>query len=187
MARELCAEGHSGFLRKSLAKKRMEHVARKFSRAKWEVLSFMDDNDIAADAITSCLKTVNNTLSFWNCTEEQSTVEEVVLALATGPKSRLEKLHLLALSNEDLQVAGLSLRQSDGQTVVQDLRNRHVDMIELTLVKLSRVAHLMASQIRGEVKYHLFTKRKVREIVRKAISSKRVSIDNLPDQIKEDL
>jgi len=165
----------------------MEHVARKFSRAKWEVLSFMGGNDIAADAITSCLRTVNNTLSFWNCTEEARTVEEVVLALATGPDSHLEKLHLLALSKEDLEGAGLTLRPTDGQTLVQDLKNRHVDMIELTLVKLSTVAQLMASQIRGNVRYHLFTKKKVREIVRGAISRQRISIDNLPDQIKEDL
>lgn len=147
----------------------------------------MNGNDIAADAITLCLKTGNNTLSFWNCNEDQSTVEEVVLALATCSNSRLDKLHLLALSKDELQAAGLTLEQSDGPTIIQDLRDRHLDMIELTLAKLSKLAELMASQIRGEVKYYHFTKRKVREIVKKAIANHRISVDKLPDKIKQDL
>ncbi len=165
----------------------MDHVARKFSRAKWEVQSFMTENDIAADAITSCLKTVNNSLSFWNCDNEQRTVDDVVLALVTGPKSHLEKLHLLALSKEELQARGLTLKESNGATVVQDLRNKHLDMMDLTLAKLSKLAELMAPLIRGEIKYYLYTKKKVRDIVKKAIANQRISIDKLPDQIKEDL
>ena len=60
-------------------------------------------------------------------------------------------------------------------------------MIKLTLAKLSKVAQLMAPQIRGEIKYYHFTKRKVIDIVKNAVSSERISMDKLPARIKQDL
>jgi hypothetical protein len=165
----------------------MEHVARKFSKAKWEVMPFMEGNDIVADAITVCLRTFDNKLSFWQCSLERGSLEEVVLALATGPNSRLEKLHLMALSKEELQAQGLVFSESEGNTVVNDLRNRHIDLIELTLDKLSKVARLMASQIRKNTNCIHLTRKNVREIINRAISNHRLSKEGLPDNIRQEL
>src|SRR5688500_9623941 len=104
----------------------LDKLARKFSRAKWEKPSFIQDDDIPADAVTGCLRTIDNKLSFWECTHDSLSIEEVVLALATGPKyDTPDKMHIVVVDREELLAEGLCLVNSPGDTAVVELRSRH--------------------------------------------------------------
>src|SRR6266536_3514288 len=103
----------------------LERSARKFSRAKWERPAFISSSDIPADAITGCLKTQDNKLSLWDCADDNGSVEEAVLALATGSKyDSLEKMHITTLVIAEMKSQGLSLANTRGDTAVEDLRER---------------------------------------------------------------
>ena len=165
-----------------------EFAARKFSRAKWVKPSFIRDDDIPADAITGCLKTADNKLSFWHCTEEKTSIEDVVLALATGIKvDKLEKMHVIAFKKDALDSADLVLVRSDGETRVKDMVERHVDLIELTLSKLANFAKIMAKQISAELHCHSFTKKEVAKILNDSIAVGRITVDKLPQEIQAEL
>ena len=164
----------------------MDSVARKFARAKWDVKPFMGKDDISADAVTGCLRTNDNKLSLWVCEEEGETVEEVVLALATAG-NRLEKMHLLVLPRVDLEAIGLTLEPSDGRTHVDDLIKRHADAVQVTLRNLSQIAQLFAGRIRSGIGYHLFTRLDVRRIIDKAISARRVHLEELDEHLQNEL
>jgi len=63
----------------------LNFLARKISRAKWEPAPYTGPEGIRADAITgSCLRTSNDTLSLWQCSQDVEDVSEVVLALASS-------------------------------------------------------------------------------------------------------
>lgn len=164
------------------------YAARKFNRAKWEKPPFIKDDDIPADAVTICLKTGDNKLSLWECTDEKTSLEDVVLALATGVRvGQLEKMHVIALPKEELASAQLVLYKSQGDTQVQELRERHLDLIELTLSKLAAFARLMATQMRGDINCHSFTKKEVAKIINNSISAGRITADKLAPGIQAEL
>lgn len=165
-----------------------EFAARKFSRAKWVKPSFIKDDDIPADAITLCLKTADNKLSLWDCTEQKLSIEDVVLALATGLKvDKLEKMHVIAFQKDELHAAGLTLVSSDGETQVVDMVDRHMDLVELTLSKLANLAKIMANQIDTERHCHSFTRKEVAKILNDSIVAGRITIDKLGPGIQAEI
>ena len=164
------------------------HAARKYSRAKWEKPSYVKNDDIPADAVTICLKTTNNKLSLWECVTENNSIEEVVLALTTGTKvTHIEKMHIIALPQDAIKNAQLVLDKSEGDTLVDELRDRHVDLIELTLSKLTTIANMMASQIQREIHCHSFTRKQVAKILNSSVEAGKISVEKLNSKIQEQL
>lgn len=164
----------------------MEYLARKIARAKWDIKSFMKDGEIAADAVTVCLKTFDNRLSFWLCDDERADVAEVVLAMVTTHQ-HLEKLHMIAVPKEDIASADVSLETTDGITRVEDLKGRHRDTGGLTLDSLSAVARLLAPMIRAGSHCYLFSRKQVLEILRQAVRNGRVDVDSLEERLRAEI
>jgi hypothetical protein len=165
-----------------------ELAARKFNRAKWTVSFSIKDGDAPADAVTVCLRTTDNQLSFWNCTKTITSVEDVVLALATGSKVQyIEKMHVVGLSKKKLVSKGLSLQDSEGDTAVEDLKSRHFDIIELTLNKLTKIARLMSRNVSKDILCFSFTRTEVTQIIQRAISEGKLALDNLPPSVQTEL
>jgi hypothetical protein len=166
----------------------LDKLARKFSRAKWEKPSFIQDDDIPADAVTGCLRIIDNKLSFWECTHDSLSIEEVVLALATGPKyDTPDKMHIVVVDREDLLAEGLCLVNSPGDTAVVELRSRHLDMTELTLVKLVKLARITDRKVKTDANCHLFTRMQVARIIKGAISHRRIKPDELHPKLLAEL
>jgi hypothetical protein len=163
------------------------HAARKFSRAKWVKPASITDDDIPADAITGCLRTTENKLSFWECTRDTQSIEEIVIALATGSKfKRIEKMHLIALPQETLRSEQLGV-PSKGDTLVDELRDRHFDLTELTLNKLTKVAKMMESQIESEIDCHSFTAKQVAKILNNFVEVGKIKLEKLDSEIQVQL
>lgn len=80
-------------------------LARKITRAKWDTGQGLSAGEISADAVTSDLRTKENTLSFWNCrTETNGDVEDAVLAIAAAG-DRLDRLDVVWLAYDELTPA----------------------------------------------------------------------------------
>lgn len=133
----------------------MTIYVRKISKAKWpseeEILAKEFDAEIIpsvrADALTSCLKTSQNTLSVWaveNSTDEE--IEKAILALITNAKlERLNRIQVVYFSKEEVLSLGLPLEASDGDTVIESLSKLHNDLVDLNYEKLGKVSLLSHS------------------------------------------
>ena len=158
-------------------------VARKISRAKWNVRRGLADGEISADAVTGDPRTQGDTLSFWRChTDASSEVEEAVLAIAAAG-DRIDKLDVVWLADEKLLTDGLSLKDSRGRTPVVDLVTRHVDVCKLDYVRLGKVAHHVDRAIKDK-RYRRFSKARVKKLLLAAIRQGRINVDDLGDGVR---
>jgi hypothetical protein len=113
-------------------------LARKIARAKWEQKPELSAGEIAADAVTADLRTTDNTLSFWRCrTIAPDDVKRAVLAVA-ATADRLDRLDVVYLEENAVSNAGLTMRDTLGDTPVASLRGLHVDVARLILRGSSR-------------------------------------------------
>lgn len=121
-------------------------LARKITRAKWRAEGF-SPGELPPDAVTVDWRTTGNALSFWRCGGgSQPEVDEAVLALASGAQ-RVESMDVAWIAYSDLQMDGVSLRDTDGRTPVSDLVSTHVNLVGLDYVRLGRVASRVASAV----------------------------------------
>ena len=172
----------------------MPYAARKFSRAKWKREPFLvDENDVPGDALTGCLRTHSNTLSFWNCELDNAAIEDVALALALGAdKERVDRVQLVLLDSG--AVTSLSrTEQTPGNTCVDELRDQHFDLCDLSARKLCDLAILISEQVQsGGEQCKSLSVGKVRKLIRAAIQGGRVRAnqitnENLRAQVEDDL
>lgn len=166
----------------------MTMLARKISRAKWEPADYLAEDEIRADAISGCLRTRDDSLSWWHCEGDEQDVEEVALALATGSKyKKFEKIDVVVLPETDLLAHGLAVESTEGDTPIKELRSRHVNVVRLDLEKLARIARILAPKIRSNNSVFRFTKATLMTLVRTAIQDKRLDLDDLNKKLREEL
>jgi hypothetical protein len=157
----------------------MPLLVRRISRAKWDNIQ---DNDVCADAITNCLKTFNNDLSVWRITTEDD-LNEAILALITGSRqTQLSTLHYVLIEENLVINTGLSLRESNGDTVVSELINKHRDIENLTYIKLGKVKDLIINAINTN-STNFITKRQLKEVLVNAINEGKLVKDRLNPEL----
>ena len=164
----------------------MGHVVRKISRAKWDPKEELGSDAISADAVTSDLRTNGNCLSFWECTDANSEIElhEIVLALA-GAFERLDKIDVAWIDQDVAAKKGITFEKSEGRTLVADLRKKHLDAIQLELNKITILAKLLAKAVRNDNNFRRYTRKDVLKVLTEAIQKGRLSIDELPENIRK--
>ena len=163
----------------------MERLARKIAPAKWEKKAYLREDSIAADAISSCLRSRDNALSFWVCDEAESSLQEVVLACASSSHyDRPEKMHLVVLDTKALLDSRLQIARTDGDTLVNSLRQTHRDIVHLSIEDLCTIAHLIAPRVRADRDCHVFSKAEVLGILRTAVRAGRLSLDLLSEKVR---
>ena len=166
----------------------MNMLARKISRAKWQQKEYLAETEIRADAISGCLRTTDDTLSWWRCTDDEKDVDEVALALAAGPKfNRFDTIDVVVLPEAVLTNAGLASESTEGETAVKDLRSHHVDLVRLDVERLAKVARILGPRIRSGDKVVRFTTAQLRTLVTTAIRDKRLDADDLSEKLREKL
>lgn len=166
------------------------YLARKITRSKWDPKPYTGEG-VRADAITSCLRTQEDSLSFWRCNHDPLDVKEVILALALGEKrDRLDKIEIVLLEQKRLISDGFVFKPTDGDTLVSDLRARHLDLVELSLMKLYMLASHIIKVTRGSSEayyFYSFNEKNVTAIVKAATIAGRVEEKNLPPKMQEQL
>lgn len=164
----------------------MTMLARKISRAKWEPIEYLAENEIRADAISGgCLRTSGDTLSWWRCTGDERDVAEVALAIVAGPNiEKFQKFDVVVLPAAILAQAGLVFESKDGETAVRDLRSRHLDLVKLDVERLSLVAKVLARRIRSNGGVVLFSRAKLIRLVEEAIQAGRLDPNALTEKLR---
>lgn len=167
----------------------MTMLARKISRVKWEPMEYLADNEIRADAISGgCLRTRGDTLSWWRCTGDKRDVAQVALAIVAGPNiEKFQKFDVVVVPTEILDQAGLTTELKDGETAVEDLRSRHMDLVKLDVERLSMVARILAPRIRSNDGVFQFSRAKLIRLVEEAIQDKRLDPDLLHERLRDKL
>lgn len=129
------------------------YLIRKISRAKWESNSSLLPEEIGADAITGCLRTFNNSLSVWQCgqVQREEDIKEAILALAASME-RIDKIDVVIIDKSALEEKGIALEPTPGNTPVEDLRDKHLDIIRLDTSRLCLIAQYIAEKIRRNTK-----------------------------------
>lgn len=155
--------------------------------SKWRTKPYLAADAIRADAVTGCLKTIGDRVSVWRCENDPKDVDEVFLALATGSKSSsFETMDIVVLPENELADAGLVAESSEGDTAVEDLKERHFDLAYLDLDKLAGLARIVASRVKSSQVVRR-TERQIKDLVRQAVSAGRVRRDELNEELGQKL
>jgi hypothetical protein len=165
-------------------------LARKVSKAKWEEKGGVGlaDGEISADAITGDLRTTENTLSFWKAEQADDTLwQQVTLAIAAGAE-RLDKIDIVWLEGATLIDSGITLEDTPGKTPVKDLISYHVDAKNLDLIRLGKVAGLVAHALRDQQqRFKRVPVRDVLALLVDAVRANRMQLSDLHHKVREEV
>lgn len=150
----------------------MSFFVRKISKGKWK--SENDEPIIKADALTSCLRTSGNTLSFWRI-EDLAQIEDAKLAIAAS-NTNLETFDIVVFSHAEMEDFGAPILETAGKTACTDLANSHRDLAELTSDHLIRVSHAVLRKVREDQIVRV-TKAKVVTMLSSAAANQRLDVD----------
>lgn len=162
----------------------MTNLVRKISRAKWK--NAVDGGEIGADAITSCLRTSKNTLSTWRISEEKE-LPEAVLAIVSGLE-RIDTIDVVWLDRSSLEKYGLGCENTpeSGITPIDELKDRHIDITNLTYNSLGIVANEVVCGIRDN-RYKRVSAKDIKKMLKAAIDIGRLQEERLKDGVRKEL
>lgn len=163
----------------------MNMISRKISRAKWDPQEYLQPNDIGADAISSSLRTTGNTLSFWRCEKDEADIKEVALALVCN-MDHFDKIDIVVIPIVDIEHLNIEMLDTLGNTPVDSISKRHVDLVRLNVERLSLIAKALAPRIRSDDGFvFTFTEGQLKMLVRTAIVNERVKLQDLKENIRK--
>jgi len=158
----------------------MSYFVRKISKGKWK-----NDSDkavIKADALTSCLRTSGNTLSFW-WIDDLAQIDDAKLAIAAS-NSNLDTFDIAIFTNEEMKAFGAPILETSGTTACTDLAKTHRDLAELNADHLIKVSHAVLMKVQNDsIERVTFSKLKV--MMKAAAANERLDLDLLSDAMKE--
>lgn len=159
-------------------------LIRKVSLAKWKQSLAIGPDHISADAVTACLRTSNNTLSVWKSDSDEE-YPKALLALVASLTS-IETIDVITLTAEELDSNNLILESSPGETIAEDYKGLHRDIVDLDHAALKVVAELVKQKVSDNQSTRL-TKPILREMLKNAVKSGEVNPESLPDKVRVEL
>ncbi len=157
---------------------------RKIDPANWSAVDVLSGADIPADAITNCLKTRSNRLSFWEV-DSLDQVDDAVLAIVAAHK-HLETFDVVVMDPQPILDSGVDCCPTTGGTPVHDLADTHRELVKLTYPRLGMVANnIVESFGRGHV--YKRTEGQLKDLLRQAIASSRLRLDALSESLSKKL
>jgi hypothetical protein len=157
----------------------MGFFVRKISKGKWR----SDSNEpvIKADALTSCLRTSGNTLSFWRI-DDLAQIEEAKLAIAAS-NSNLDTFDIVVFSTAEMEAFGAPIVETLGQTACTDLASRHRDLSELNSDHLIRLSYAVLDKVQKNDVDRVTTP-KLKVMMANAAANDRLDLSLLSDSVK---
>lgn len=144
-------------------------IARKIKFTVWQQPIFKrEDCLIGADVVRDCLKTEDNTLSFWICKKQVSSVDEIVIEIAAH-REAFSRVQMILLPYEKFMIMvkarPIYINDNKINTAVRGLENRHVNLENLTISDLPEIADIIADIFRKASKNCKInrTKKKIKE------------------------
>lgn len=140
----------------------MAAYLRKVKQGRWlDYPEWLDDNDSPADCLPD-LRTVDNALSVYRVDGpgDARSIERVTTALAANCE-RLENIDYVIVDASVVAEIGLTVHSSEGQTPDAEVNLRHVDIVNISSIRLGQLA--------GKMRYGSFQR------VQRAIVQQRIA------------
>lgn len=162
----------------------MGYLVRKFNRAKWCEDGFELGAPVSADAVTSCLRTQGNTLSFWLIDDLKDT-DQAALAIAAGG-TQLDTMDVIWLPEGCFEEAGLEVAVTEGGSRCNDLNSTHRDVVNLDVHKLAIVSQIVARYVLEDW-CDRYIKSDIASLIAEAVRVGRIAEKSLPDKIVKEV
>ena len=162
------------------------HLARMISAQKWRVHTNIEEGEISADAVTTDLRTSNNTLSFWwHDPSNETSLEDIAVALATG-RQCVQRLDIVWLEEEAVKDVDLKIDATPGVTALSELKDAHRDVVGLDVMRLAVLSERIALAVK-EDRTIRFTEKQILALIQKAIDAKRIETSALHEDVAKKL
>ena len=149
---------------------------------KWRQNDILNGEPPSADAITHCLKTKQNSLSFWLIGDE-SQREEGVLAIASQFE-HIDTVDILLIDRSLFEQKQLGLVPTPGLTPYTDFIDNHFDVINLDYLSLGTVAEVIVESIR-QARYKKFRESELVEILSNGVQAGKVQWSELNPHVRK--
>ena len=163
----------------------MPYLVRKVSLSKWQPKFGVIEGEIPADALSADLRTFENALSFWKIESPQDANEigQVALALIANA-DKVDRMDLTWIKRESLDSKGIQMNSTEGNTPVKCLKNLHVDVSCLDMVRCSKIASIISESIHCQWIIR-FTKKDLLKLITGALRGELLSIEDLNHKVRE--
>lgn len=144
-----------------------------------------------ADAATSEFRSKAGTLSMWRV-DDATSIEDAVLAVVTS-SSKFETMDFVIVNTDYLDEQDLQYIQSDPgpDMAVEDLRNRHYDVINITIPKLlncTKVYRKIYKEDDNQERFIIrFVDGEIRDLLKKANRENRIDLSKLSRNIRKEV
>ncbi len=169
----------------------MLSYVRQIEKAKWKPEEKLKVACLPSDAITRCLRTLNNDLSVWQFNfddDDDKIIDEGVLALASGyQKTKIEAIDVVLLESRDLKKKHFKITLEDGKTHVKDLVEAHRNISNLTYAKLGKLAKIILKKLYKNIKVGQRTKLDTFKLMIKAFEEKRMEYNKLNKKMRNEI
>jgi hypothetical protein len=164
----------------------MPLLCRKIKASRWERKSYLDTDEISADA-AKCISTIDGKLSVWIHEADRGNIDDVALALATSME-KLEAFQIVIFDSSDLKPsASFPLLDVLGNTALADFNSQHRDLSKLDFVRLGMLAVIISSRVRANVEGNVYpySVKQVTKLLVDGIAQKRVEMSALKESLRE--
>ena len=157
-------------------------ICRKLSQKRhWDGLPWLGPQETQADAV-KCLMTSQNRLSVFVLDKPDDQTERVVAALAVN-RDNLTHLDLAIAPEEVLVRCDIRRDRIQGQTPDSGVNGWHEDLVELTVVKIARLAAAIKSE--GEIRrYNL---KKVGTAIQQSLDANYIGAEHINGRLVQSL
>ncbi len=169
----------------------MTVLVRKVEPAAWKATADgIHVTEVAADFVFTKntsreIATERCTLSFWRFDPTtRGWEDEAALAIAGGWKTINDGLYIVVLEENIVRDAGIALRESAGETRVDDLRDHHVDAEALDIGRLNVMAKIIADTIRNAGRVVARSRGDLLTLLANAAEARRLQLAQLPKDLQ---
>lgn len=174
----------------------MGFLIRKITKSKWVNVNDaqnkkLDPDDIFADAVTSCLRTSGNTLSFWKIDDinNEDELNMIVLSLIANSKNEhLSTIDILYFEYDEkvFSQKGINFEVSNGDTTIKSCVGKHIDMVKINLKTISVVVELFCDFL-NKSQSKRFSKGTVKELLERHLRENPDDKEGLTDKLLSQL
>lgn len=155
---------------------------RKIEYPKWMQNRILEGEAPSADAITNCIRTKANKLSFWKAINEEK-INDAVLAIVSH-FDHLESCDIIAINDVMIDCSDLHINSSDGVTLYNAFSDNHYDIEKLDYDKLGKIAEIIIESIKMGNRTR-FTKKRLKDLLASGINDGKINIDDLKPGVKK--
>ncbi len=164
----------------------MSYMLRTVRKSRWYLSNsgeWLDKDDLPADILNDLI-TSSNTLSIWEIDGNKNNLERLLAALAAS-REHINQLDYVLFSPEILNQVDVKTVKTKGELLDPVANEWHVDITDLTAMKLIALAKaIVHSPITEKIRH---PEKSIKLLVAQAVANDHFPIDSLKDKVRIDI